>query len=229
MPGLDLLRQQLARLEEPLIFALTERARCKQDLRIYRPGGIALDGYGGSFLDYVLAEQAAVHTRARRHLAMGDPLARAFTPAPMSASVGDLIVGYYASTLVPAIAEEGDSRDAFATVLCDLSALQVIDRRIAYGIPIAEAKYALAPTSFDRILDPERAAEVRSRLRDAETEEKLLLRVRAKVEKGCSETMCHVDPQAVVDLFERCLMPVTLDVQVAHLLRRSVVFDVGSA
>ncbi len=232
------LRAGLSRQEETVIFSLLERARFKRNARIYAGGGIAVHGFSGSFLEYVLNETEAVHARAGRYLSTGElPFSDCLSYRPATESLGSRpptsaanvnrdLLRHYLDEVVPAICEAGECENLFASALGDVVCLQAISRRVHHGALIADAKYASDPTVFDPILHPDHRSEIRRRLRDEAREAALLERVSGKATVYCREAfdgdrVAGIPPALIVALFRDWLIPATLDLEVSHLLSRA--------
>ena len=65
-------------------FKLVERAQFKQNRVIYQPGGIAIPGFTGSFVDYLLRGTEALHATVRRYTSPDEhPFFKEGLPQPL--------------------------------------------------------------------------------------------------------------------------------------------------
>lgn len=67
--------------------------------------------------------------------------------APNTVDVNAHILSRYISEIVPAVCKPGDDEQHGSSVLCDITALQAISKRIHLGKFVAETKFQVRPLS----------------------------------------------------------------------------------
>jgi chorismate mutase len=61
--NLNNIRASLVRMEETIVFNLIERAQFYSTCSVYKPDGIKIPGFEGSFLDWFLGESEKTHCK----------------------------------------------------------------------------------------------------------------------------------------------------------------------
>ncbi len=168
---------------------------------------------------------------------------------PNDVVVNDRIKQYYVETLLPAVCadyghgDRGETQENYgSSATCDIAVLQALSRRIHFGKFVAESKFRSDPERFTAMI---RAAD-REGLGDAiinkKVEQMVLQRMRRKVEtfgqdisadgapassltasqsSGASPSASNkLNVDAVVELYEKFVIPVTKDVEVEYLMQR---------
>eukprot|EP00884_Botryococcus_braunii_P009091 jgi/Botrbrau1/18183/Bobra.53_1s0049.2 len=153
-------------------------------------------------------------------------------------NINDRIMAMYLKDVVCAITEPGDDNNYGSAALCDVLCLQAISKRVHYGKFVAEAKFAAHPATYTSLIKQHDTEGLMDLLTDVNVENKVLQRVRRKAEMygqdlddvsasgdgqvGLENRPSHykVDPKLIADLYERWVMPLTKEVQIAYLLRR---------
>ena len=126
---------------------------------------------------------------------------------------------------LPRLCGAGDDGQWGSSVEHDVICLQSLSRRIHYGaLYVAESKFREDPDRFLALVaahDDEGLFEAITRV---EVEEKVLARVKAKVEavQSVSDPALRrlVDPETIVDFFRTAIMPLTKDGEVCYLNQR---------
>ncbi|CAM9276086.1 unnamed protein product [Chrysoparadoxa australica] len=163
--SLDSIREGLIRQEDSIIFALIERAQFRQNSdAIYKskkfklqqqPGSDEALGQEASFLEYVLLQTEVVHASVRRYCSPEEhPFFPSYLPEPMlpaldfpqilapnTVNLNNEIMARYIEEIVPSIAGGGDDEQHGSSVLCDITALQALSRRVHFGKFVAESKF----------------------------------------------------------------------------------------
>lgn len=236
---LENIRNVLVRLEETIIFALIERAQFRQNAAVYRPGmfGDALSGL--SLVDYCLRETEHVHARMRRftspdeHPFFGD-LPAPVLPAlayrdnplhPNSVCINGAIRRTYEADMIPLICLEGDDEQYGSSSVCDVACLQSLSRRVHYGKFVAESKYRSAPEAFDPLIRRGDADGLLEAITDEQVERDVLRRVEKKAttysrELSATSSGAPFDPEKVVEIYRRWVIPLNKGVQVEYLRQR---------
>mmetsp|Transcript_14962 Transcript_14962/g.32120 ORF Transcript_14962/g.32120 Transcript_14962/m.32120 type:complete len:359 (-) Transcript_14962:1329-2405(-) len=194
---LDDIRDKLIRQEETIIFALIERAQFMLNKVIYEAGGIEMDGYSGSFSDFLLFELEKVYARVRRYTS---PDEHAFSPPeqlpePMlnqlqypstivdnSINLNDRLHQVYVESIVPSICAEGDDQNYGSSAVCDVGCLQALSKRIHYGKFVAEAKFQANESEYTPLIKEADRDALWELLTDIAVEDRLLQRV---YDKAC--------------------------------------------
>ncbi|KAG0163171.1 chorismate mutase aro7 [Apophysomyces sp. BC1034] len=242
--SLDKLRSTLVRLEDTIIFALIERAQFASNKCIYSSGSLQFQGATGerSFLEYFLWETEKVHAKVRRYTspdeyAFTSPLPEPILPSidyrqflfPNDININDDIMKMYINSIVPFICQEGDDNNYGSSATKDIECLQALSRRIHYGKFIAESKFRSSPEEYTCLAQANDREGIYELLTNRDVEKKLLDRLRRKAlvygqtfdqEKEGTSAHLRIPVQAVVDLYEKWVIPLTKEVEVQYLIRR---------
>jgi chorismate mutase len=237
---LDNIRSVLIRQEETIIFALVERAQFRVNARVYRPGGIAIPEFEGSFVDFLLHGTEALHAKVRRYqspdehpftdnlppplleaIDHGSPLAR------NTININARIKALYEETIVPEICAAGDDEQYGSTAVCDVACLQALSKRIHYGKFVAESKFRSDPATYGTAVKAGDAEQLLKLVTDLAVEEKLCARVRRKAAAYGQDLTepsgeYKIEPEFVAELYRDHIIPLTKDVEVAYLLQHPV-------
>ena len=132
----------------------------------------------------------------------------------------------YEQEVVPYICASGDDGQYGSTAVCDVQSLQSLSRRIHYGKFVAESKYRMQPARYDAAIAAGDREALTREITDAEVETHVLERVRLKSQTygqdtGGDATQSKIDPERVVDVYARWIIPLTKEVQVLYLLARN--------
>ena len=184
-----------------IIFALIERAQFKLNPRIYRADSslpIHSSSSGGSpisVLSYFLLESEKLGATVRRYTSPAEhpfsPLS--LLPAPLlppliypptiranNINHNGQVMRFYLGTVLPSICEEGDDENWGSSALCDVSALQLLSKRIHYGKFVAESKFRSEPRKFSEAIRARDVAALTAFITKPLVEEQVLARVRQK-------------------------------------------------
>jgi len=235
--GLDRIRGVLVRQEETILFALIERARFRRNAPIYKRGALGPVPGGLSLVEFCLRETEAVHARMRRYTSpdehpffddLPEPIlpALAFADNPLQpnrVNVNRELYATYRDAVVPLICEEGDDEQYGSSSVCDVACLQSLSQRVHYGKFVAESKRRARPAIFDGLVRARDGAGLMQAITDAAVERAVLERVRKKATTYTRELNAassgHVpEPEQIVEIYRRWLMPMNKQVQVAYLL-----------
>ncbi|MCH2176784.1 MAG: chorismate mutase [Lentisphaeria bacterium] len=236
--SLNELRGTLIRLEETIIFALIERAQFKRNEPVYQDGAIPIEGFEGSFCEFLLYETEKVHARVRRYTAPDEFPFFDDLPQPvledfdyehqiieMPINYNKHIFSDYTRKIIPAITEWGDCKNYGSSATADVNALQAVSKRIHYGMYIAEAKFQSDLQAYSRLIRQGDSYGILKLLKNPEVEAKLLERVSLKAatygrDPGTDEAYYKVEPETIADIYEHIIIPMTCDVEVEYLLNR---------
>ncbi|GJQ09816.1 hypothetical protein GpartN1_g1607.t1 [Galdieria partita] len=238
---LEDLRERLIRQEESIIFALVERAQFMTNDLIYRPGGIEIPGFSGSFTEFLLCELEKGYALVRRYTSPDEqaffpdilpepilpPLSFPETIVPNSINLNSKIYDVYVQDIVPVICEVGDDQNYGSSAMYDVACLQAISKRIHYGKFIAEAKFGENPLEYSKHIKNGDTNALYELLTDPQVEKRLAKRVINKAsaygrdidDSGALDTY-KVEPQMIAELYRKHIIPLTKQVEVLYLLQR---------
>ena len=150
--SLDSVRSTLIRQEETIIFALIERAQYRRNKKIYDSRNTNLTNSNDdpiSFLEWMFIETEKLHAKVRRYTSPEEhPFFPDFLPSPIlpalqypeilkqetaDINVNAEIMKWYIGGVIERLCEEGDDEQHGSSVLCDITAMQAISRRIHFG------------------------------------------------------------------------------------------------
>jgi len=238
---LEDLRERLIRQEESIIFALVERAQFMTNDVIYRPGGIEIPGFQGSFTEFLLCELEKGYALVRRYTSPDEqaffpdilpdpilpPLAYPKTIVLNTININSKIYDAYVKDIVPVICEKGDDQNYGSSAMYDVACLQAISKRIHYGKFIAEAKFGENPSEYSKHIKKGDTDALYELLTDVQVEKRLERRVINKAsaygrdidDSGALDTY-KVEPQVIAELYRKHIIPLTKQVEVLYLLQR---------
>lgn len=242
--ALSNIRRSLILMEDTIIFGLVERSQFAVNDSVYHPGEIPMytrDGKQLSLLEFLLLETEHVHGKIRRYT---NPDENAFFPEYLpplilpplsypkvlwgpaaSVNVNDRIMEMYKEHLLPGIAMPGDDGNYGSSAMYDVMILQALSRRIHYGKFVAESKFKGQTEEYTRLIKNKDADAIMDLLTDRAVELKVIERVKLKAstfgqDLNSDEKLLRLDPDAVGELYDQWVMPLTKDVEVEYLLRR---------
>lgn len=238
---LETIASRLAGLEETLIYKLLDRAQFAGNPGAYAPGQSGfVPPETASLFDLRLRFQESLDTQFGRyripeerpfHLDLPEP--RRIPPQTETGLVIDDLERINVSAwirsayleLLPRLCGESDDGHWGSSVEHDVICLQALGRRIHYGaLYVAESKYREAPETFANLVRQRDDAEILKLITRVEVEERILARVRAKVEaiQSVSDPALRrlVNPDFVVDFFRASIIPLTKRGEIAYLYQR---------
>ena len=126
---------------------------------------------------------------------------------------------------LPKLAGEGDDSHWGSSVEHDVICLQALGRRIHYGaLYVGESKYREDPGKFQAFVAERNDAGILAAITRAEVEERVLARVKSKVEavQMLSDPALRrlVVPETIVDFFRSTIIPLTKDGEIRYLYQR---------
>ncbi|KAJ3112968.1 chorismate mutase aro7, partial [Nowakowskiella sp. JEL0407] len=138
----------------------------------------------------------------------------------------------YVTEIVPKLCKEG-SEDGHngSSATRDVEVLQLLSRRIYFGKFVAEAKFKdpLQHEQYVNLIKAQDADGIMLLLTNKKVEDALLKRLRVKAStygREINETVSEnsdsirINPQLIVDLYEKFVIPLTKQVEVEYLLKR---------
>jgi chorismate mutase len=237
--SLDNIRNVLTRLEETIIFGLIERAQYGRNDAIYVKVGVGRELKDESLLEFLLHECERSHSKVRRYTSPDEhpffndlpaPILPALDYAsplrPNTININPEIFGVYVKEIVPFICPAGDDRQYGSSAVNDVTLLQALSKRIHYGKFVAETKFRAHGAELEPLIRAQDRAALLAAITDADVERQILERVRrkaatygAELEAGSGQR--KVDPEAVVAIYSRWIIPLNKKVQVLYLLQRA--------
>jgi chorismate mutase len=239
--ALDDIAAGLEGLEETIIQKLIDRVQFHFNRSVYEPGRSGFPDEPSSSLFKLRLryqeEMDAVFGRFKvpeeRPFHVVLPAARrSYTPSDSPLKISDynmvnltplILEGYLG--LVPRICEAGDDGHYGSSAEHDVYALQAVARRIHYGsFYVAESKYRSSPALYRKMIESGDRDGILTALTRPEVEEKILLRVRDKVEKLQSTARSSIRktlaPEPVRDFYRDTVFPLTKEGEVLYLINR---------
>jgi chorismate mutase len=226
--------------EETIIFALIERANFRRNYAIYDPKHQKLRNVYGtpmSFLEYMLLETEKLHSKVRRYTSPEEhPFFPSLLPSPIlpelsypqqillkgkgAVDVNCEIMRWYEEKIIDRLCVPGDDEQHGSSVLCDITALQALSRRIHYGKFVAESKFLKDPDTYTRLAHENNVTGIVDLLTNVEVEKRVLRRAFVKASTygqditGLTEGF-KVEPMLLADIYRDMIIPLTKDVEVS--------------
>ena len=237
---LENVRNVLARLEETIIFGLIERAQYCSNSIVYEAEKLDAGQERLSIVRYLLKATEKIHAHVRRYTSPDEhpffsDLPPPILPAlrydenplrPTAVNINDRLLAAYEREIVPYICREGDDGQYGSSAVCDVNCLQALSKRVHYGKFVAESKYRADPARFQPLIDARDTNALRVCITDTSMEKQVLSRVRRKArmyaaDLNSTEGVHSLDPECVVAIYERWVIPLNKDVQVSYLQERT--------
>jgi len=238
---LDVIASRLASLEETLIYKLLDRAQFAANPGAYQPGQSRFtppetaslfeirlrlqENLEAQFGRYLIPEERPFYTKL-------PPPRRVPPQSDTGLDIADLetinVSGAIRQAylgLVPALGRPGDDGHWGSSVEHDVICLQALGRRIHYGsLYVAETKFREDPARFSAMVRARDDEGLMAAITRTEVEQRVLARVRAKVEavQSVSDPALRrlVDPELVVRFFGEAIIPLTKDGELRYLYQR---------
>lgn len=168
------------------------------------------------------------------------PMAHPQLLRPHNINVTPRIYGFYTREIVPRItAREGESVDYNygSSAVCDCEVLSALSRRIHYGMFVSESKFLADPAAFVPHIRSGNREALADLITKPEVERILLRRIAQKSDvygqdldsaataAGGVQRRRKINPEDVVALYEKYVIPLTKVVEVDYLLERCVCAD----
>lgn len=248
--ALDNIRQTLIRQEDTIIFLLIERAQFARNAAVYEADAVPVPDFDSngrrySLLEYLLRETEQIHGRIRRYTSPDEqafypertpslvlpPIEYAEVLVPWSKTINlnNCIMDLYLQELMPGITEPGNDNNYGSAAMQDVLCLQALSKRIHYGKFVAEAKYRAHPEQYQELIQNRDQDAIMHMLTNEDVERKVVERVRRKaaifgqdITDGTDQqpSTVKLEPSTVATLYQKWIMPLTKQVQVAYLLQR---------
>ncbi|RUS32096.1 chorismate mutase [Jimgerdemannia flammicorona] len=226
--------------------ALIERAQFAHNSVIYEPAAQQFKDVTGekSFLEFFLWETEKVHGDPDEY-AFTSPLPMPILPAlaypqflhPNDINVNPQIMRIYLEHIVAAVTRPGDDQNYGSATTRDVEVLQALSKRIHYGKYIAECKFRESPSAYAALARANDLAGIDALLTNKAVEATLLKRLGRKaliygqslddvdvgkdvVEGEDQSKLLRIPVEAVVELYEKWVIPLTKVVEVEYLVKR---------
>ncbi|GLJ15690.1 hypothetical protein SUGI_0258180 [Cryptomeria japonica] len=242
---LESIRDSLIRQEDSIIFNLLERSQYCFNSPAYDAKQLSFPGFNGSLVDFILKETELLHSKVGRYKSpdehpffpddLVEPLLpqldypKVLHPAASTININKEIWRMYFDDLLPQFVGEGDDGNYGSAVVCDVSCLQALSKRIHYGKFVAEAKFRDSPNEYEPAIRAQDREALMNLLTFENVEEMVKRRVELKAMTYGREVNLHsavvtpaykFQPSLVAHLYSKWLMPLTKKVEVEYLLRR---------
>lgn len=245
---LSVIRYQLIRLEDTVLFHLIERVQFPYNSTIYKPGAITIPGSDLSFSDWVLREQEALQSSIRRYQSpdeypfFPDAMRPPILPDlhypkilwPNDVNLNKELKERYVEIILPAACakpdhvERAEAQENYgSSATADVTCLQALSRRIHFGKFVAESKFLKDPETFVRLIKAGDRKGIDAAITDSKVEQKVLARLKLKAQmygRDPSFTddsiVSKINVNAVVDMYRDHVIPLTKVVEVEYLMQR---------
>ncbi|XP_043809914.1 chorismate mutase 1, chloroplastic [Manihot esculenta] len=243
---LECIRHSLIRQEDSIIYSLLERSQYRYNADTYDPNAVAMDGFRGSLVEYMLKKTEGLHAQIGRYespdehpffLDLPEPLLpplqypQILHPIADSININKKVWDVYFRDLLPRLVKDGDDGNIGSTAICDTICLKALSKRIHYGKFVAEAKFRANPDEYEAAIKAQDRDGLMYLLTNKKVEDAVKKRVEMKAmtfgqevtiycEENGSVPVCKIEPSLVADLYRDWIMPLTKEVQVMYLLRR---------
>ena len=226
---------------------LIERVQFPLNRKIYTPDAIDIPNTNLSFMDWYLREQEHLQSRIRRYDspdeypffpdALEAPILPPISYPPIlhrnDVNVNDKIKSFYTEKFLPAVCQNREDRGARAenygsTATCDIACLQAISRRIHFGKFVAESKFRHEQEKYTTMIKAGDRDGIGEAIVNKAVEVQVLARLRTKAENygkdpvanNDTESLPKINVDAVVEMYEHFVIPLTKEVEVEYLMQR---------
>lgn len=238
---LDRVAAQLEGLEETIIYRLLDRAQFAHNSAAYESGHSGFAEWpAASLFDIRLHLHESMDSRFGRYLVPEERPFSGLLPEPERRppkAVSCFPVSDYACinqnariladylALLARVCEPGDDGHYGSCVEMDVHSLQASARRIHYGaLYVAESKFLAEPAKYRHLIAARDPDAILQTLTRPEVEERILQRVRDKldlIQRGVNTTVRRlVQPDLVMEYYRCTVIPLTKTGEVAYLLNR---------
>jgi len=156
--------------------------------------------------------------------------------AASKVNINPKIMDMYLEHLLPEITTNGDDRNYGSAAIYNVMILQSLSRRIHYGKYVAEAKYRQYTAEYEKLIKDRDSDGIMELLTDRAVELKVIERVKLKAatfgrdltdvagsnsdDGKKNDEGFRISPDAVAQLYDQWVMPLTKEVEVEYLLKR---------
>ncbi len=239
--NLDYIASILEGYEETIIARLIDRAQFNTNISVYLPGKSSFKGAGDkSLFEIRLRYQEDVDTLFGRFMMPEErPFNKDLAPPRRDVTIPECplrISNYDIVNLtalikksylkwIPVLCPEGDDIQYGTSAELDVYAVQAISRRIHFGaMYVAESKYRADPEKYQELIEKKDTDSLLKMLTRPEVEEKILLRLKNKVNSIQAEINHNVrfavDAEDICGFYRDSIIPLTKQGQVLYLVNR---------
>lgn len=244
---LEHIRAQLNRMEDTITFHLIERAQFPLNATIYRPEGVKIPGSNLSFLDWTLREREKTDSLIRRFQspdetpffpdALLEPILQPIHYPKIlhenNINVNEQIKLNYVSKFLPKIcpdfgrADRGEAAENYgSSATADILCLQALSHRIHFGMWVAESKFRTDHEKFTKMIRQGDKQGILDAITNTAVERQVVDRIRLKTTIYStdpslgSDAKPKINVDAVVELFQNYVIPLTKEVEIEYLMQR---------
>jgi chorismate mutase len=184
----------------------------------------------------MLLETEKLHSKVRRYTSPEEhPFYPALLPSPIlpelhypqqvllkgksAIDVNSEVMRWYVEKIIDRLCVPGDDEQHGSSVLCDITALQALSRRVHYGKFVAESKFLKDPETYTKLVHDNNVTGIVDMLTNVEVERRVLRRAFVKASTygqditGQSDGY-KVEPRLIADIYRDMIIPLTKDVEV---------------
>jgi chorismate mutase len=236
----DVVRPKLMSLEDSIIFHILERAQFKSNDDIYLPGKIQGVPEGKSFFGFLFDETEQLyakmgkfqnpeeypHTPSSLEPIVKRKAAKGFIDKPRLNFNKEIIDAYM--DFMRGVCQKGDDGEYGSSTVCDICVIDYLSRRIHIGTQVAEAKFLSDPEAYREMILSEDESGIIEKLTDKNVELNIHQRVQLKTEYfqkisgECDKTRKFVEPKVMKELYERLIIPITIQVELAYFKNKEL-------
>lgn len=240
------IRNELVQMEDFIIFQFIKRCEYPISEKLYSrdpsqkpvlPDRL----FEGSFLEYMHRELEILQSKLRR---FDSPDETPFFPDDIVPSIlakieypkllakgninyNNKIRDMYIQEILPLIAdntvdEEYMAQQLGSITVIDIELLQILSRRIHFGLFVAESKYRNNIKKFKELIKNKDYDGIYKEITNQEVEDKILQRLEGKGESYIYASIKNkkITPQYLVKIYKEFIIPITKEVEVEYLLHR---------
>ncbi len=188
---LVLIRKRLENIENPIIFALTERT-------IFRYESDFMNKFGDFWKEY-------------RELKL-----KFFVKNETFEDIEKKLFSYYFSEILFNNCANTDL-PILSIFTKDLNLLSLVTERLLLGVSVAQTKFQSEPGLYQKLAKENKKEEIMQKLTNSEVEEKILLRIEEKARRF-NFVNPDFKPKVAVTFYRDCIIPLTKEIELAYLL-----------
>jgi chorismate mutase len=157
-------------------------------------------------------------------------LPKVLTSYQKEINVNDEIKHFYINRVIPLVAPENveQPENMGSCALTDIECLQSISRRIHFGKFVAESKFRSEKEKFTELIKAKDIKGIEDAITNQAVEQQILDRLIIKAQtygidptlRWSQKAQGQIKPEAVVEIYKECIIPLTKKVEVDYLLRR---------
>ena len=227
---LDNVRKKLIELEDKIIRGLCERSDYKLNSIVYEHETDHfkyIENYQGSYLDYMFKKTENVHSICGRYNSFDEkPFFKGLDKSSVNRSYEisnkitkqkDILnfnswIKIQYLNFLHNLCEIGDDNNYGDTVISDIYNLQIISKRIHYGILVMDCKYKNKPQLYSKLLNKNDDISILSELKNTNIEKTILNRINEK-----AIIYNFKEPSLIVNFFKNTIIPMTIQIELEYL------------